>query len=119
MSQHIRKGKYGENIACKYLISQHYQILEKNWQYRKAELDIIAMDGNVLVIVEVKTRTTEYFGAPETAVTTKKMRLLTDAASAYMHEIDHQWEIRFDIISVVLEKEDKITHFKDAFFLRD
>lgn len=117
MSKNIELGKRGESIAIDHLIEKGYIILETNWRFSRAEIDIIARDGQVLVFVEVKTRSTDFFGAPEWAVTSKKKNLLIDAASAYMAAIHYEWEIRFDIISVVLRSQSvKLNHFEDAFF---
>lgn len=112
-------GAKGEEIAKKYLISIGHEILEKQWRYNKAEVDLISMIDGVLIFIEVKTRTSEYFGPPEEFVTAKKQRLMTAAASAYMQKIGHEWTIRFDIISIIIPSENKhsVHHFKDAFFL--
>ena len=117
MSKNNELGHQGERIAKDYLIKKGYQILETNWRFSRAEIDIIAMDGQVLVIVEVKTRSTAFFGEPELAVNQHKQQLISDAANAYMEQINHEWEVRFDIISILLQ-EDKysIKHFEDAFF---
>lgn len=110
-------GLYGEKLAKRHLTAQNYRLLESNWRYRRAEIDIIAMDGDILVFVEVKTRSTAIFGQPESFVSARKQKLYFDAASVYMESIGHDWEIRFDIISVVIaHPKDTITHFKDAFF---
>ncbi len=58
-------GRKGEDLAAEYLSSKGYRILERNWRWSRAEADIIAMDGEVLVFVEVKTRTSDYFGSPD------------------------------------------------------
>lgn len=117
MTDRINLGKHGESLAKTYLIDKNYRVLEINWRYRKAEIDLIAIDTNVLVFVEVKTRQTDIWGAPESAVTQQKERLLAGAASKYMELISHQWEIRFDIISIIFnENETRIEHFQDAFF---
>lgn len=111
-------GSLGESLAQKYLKSKGYTILECNWRWRKAEIDIIAKIKDILVFVEVKTRSYNLYGPPETAVTQKKEQLLADAASVYMEEINHTWEIRFDIISITLDNphDPEIIHFEDAFF---
>ncbi len=118
MADHIILGQKGEALAVTFLAEKGYDILETNWRYKRAEVDIIAKDGNVLVFTEVKTRATDYFGAPEESITSKKKALLTDAASAYMELINHDWEIRFDYISVIYEDAGnfRLKHFKDAFF---
>jgi len=111
-------GIKGEEVAKRYLISLGYEILEEQWRYNKAEVDLICMSEGLLVFVEVKTRTSKYYGPPEEFVTAKKQKLLTAAASAYMQKIGHEWEIRFDIISIILTTDHEFEkhHFKDAFF---
>jgi len=118
MAQHIKTGKKGEVLALEYIKNKGYKILETNWRYRRSEVDIIAMDQKTLVFIEVKTRSSDYFGKPEIAVTNRKKKLLVDAGTAYMQEVDHTWEIRFDIIAIVLRSENdiEIQHFIDAFF---
>jgi len=118
MAKHNLLGEEGERLAASYLQQKGYSILETNWRYSRAEVDIIAMDGDVLVCVEVKSRSTEMWGSPETAVTAKKEKLLGDALSMYMEEIDHQWEVRFDVVAVVIinDRHHEIKHYKDAFF---
>lgn len=117
MPTHLELGIRGETLAEQYLKDKGYQILERNWRFSHAEIDIIAKDGGILVFVEVKTRSSDIFGEPEESVSPKKEALLKDAASVYMEQIDHHWEIRFDIISILIKGEgDSIEHFKDAFF---
>ena len=111
-------GNLGEEKATLFLQEIGYKILERNWRFRKAEIDIIAKDGEVLVFVEVKAKSYTYFGAPEESVSAYKENLIIDAAHQYMLKIGHDWEIRFDIISIVFDKNKNasITHYKDAFF---
>ena len=110
-------GIRGETIAVKYLEEKGFQILERNWRFSRAEIDIIARDGDVLVFVEVKTRSSDIFGEPEESVTPKKEALLKDAAAVYMQQVNHEWEIRFDIVSILIKGESyTIEHFRDAFF---
>lgn len=117
MSQHLKTGEKGEDLAKLFLLKKGYSILELNWRFSRAEVDIIAKDKDILVFVEVKTRSTAIFGDPALAVNAKKQQLLTDAASAYMDQIGHEWEIRFDIISVILRQDEyDLQHFQDAFF---
>ncbi len=117
MGKHNETGKKGEDIAYAYLIEKNIHILERNWRYKRAEIDIIGMDGKTLVFVEVKTRTDDILQRPENAVNTRKRTLMIKAAIAYMHHIKHDWVIRFDIVSVILRTEKpQIDHFKDAFF---
>jgi len=110
-------GILGEQIAKDYLISLHYKILEQNFRYSKSEIDLIAKDGEVLVFVEVKTRSYDYFGPPESFVSEYKEVLIHEAGSYYMETINHDWEFRFDIIAIILNKDGsyQLEHHKDAF----
>ncbi len=118
MSLQQDNGRWGENLAENYLIRQGFQILHRNWRYKRAEVDIIAMEGDILVFVEVKSRASDAFGRPEEMVDYKKKRLLYSAASAYMYRAGFEGELRFDIIAIIgqpgLLKE--ILHFRDAFY---
>lgn len=118
MARHNEIGKLGEAFAKTFLIDAKYQILETNWRFKRAEIDIIAKHEKTLVFVEVKTRSTVAFGEPATFVTQKKELLMFDAANAYMEKVNHEWEIRFDIISVLLDQHQSptIQHDQDAFF---
>ncbi len=118
MAQHNETGKTGEELAREYLESAGYPILAVNWRYRRAELDLIMMDGPILVFVEVKTRRTDAFGRPEEAVNRKKMKMMAAAAAAYMEAIGHEWEVRFDVVSILFRSRDdfELEHLKDAFF---
>jgi len=112
-------GQISEDLACKYLIQQNYKIIERNWRFKKAEIDIIAKHSNCLIFIEVKSRSYTAFGQPEEAIDAKKEAMLIDAAQRFMESINYDWEIRFDIISMILTKSmkiKKIDHFKDAFF---
>ena len=117
MAKHISLGKKGEQIAIAHLKQKSYQILETNWRYKKAEVDIIAMFENVVIFVEVKTRRSNFFGYPEESVSDAKKRLLSIAAEAYMYEKNLETDMRFDIIAITLNKQTKdIFHIEDAFF---
>lgn len=118
MAKQQKIGLLGEDTACHYLSDNGFKILERNWRFSKAEVDIIAMEGSVLVFVEVKAKSYTFFGAPEESISSHKENLIFDAANRYMAKIGHEWEIRFDIISIVFDKDLKpsIKHFKDAFF---
>jgi putative endonuclease len=118
MARQQKIGKLGEDVAVQLLADAGYLILERNWRFSKAEVDIIAKDRSTLVFIEVKSRSYTYFGEPEESVSAYKENLLVDAANRYMASVGHTWEIRFDVISVIFDKslQAKITHFKDAFF---
>jgi putative endonuclease len=117
MAEHNELGKLGEEMACAHLRKLGYKILDLNWHFGREEIDIIAMDGPMLVIVEVKTRASSYFGEPEFAVNRKKQRILVRAAEAYLQQKDLDVETRFDIISIVVTPEKKhLHHIDDAFY---
>lgn len=111
-------GRWGENIAAGFLIQSGLEILFRNWRYRRAEIDIIAREGSILVFVEVKTRSGQGFGSPEVSVDRRKQRLLVDAAMAFMRASGFESEVRFDIITIVGTPGSPydIRHFRDAFF---
>lgn len=116
MAKHNELGKLGEELAVQHLINMGYIILDRNWRNIHKEIDIIAMNGDVLVIVEVKTRQTDEFGNPDIAVNCKKQRLLIAAANAYVFKNKLDVETRFDIISIIFKDgEPVIEHIEDAF----
>jgi putative endonuclease len=117
MAEHNDLGRKGEEIAAGFLEKKGYQILEKNWRQWRNEIDIIAMDGKYLVIIEVKTRQSNYFGEPETAVTRDKQRALIRAANAYVRYKNINCEVRFDILSIlILKSSEQVHHIEDAFY---
>jgi len=118
MAQHNELGKIGEQLAAEYLSKKGYIILARNYFYDKAEIDIIAQkEKNSLVIVEVKTRNSDYFGDPQDFVKPSKIKLLVKAANEYVISNDLDVEVRFDIIAVIKNKTvEKIEHFKNAFY---
>lgn len=111
------KGNRGEEKAVEYLQSNGYTILERNWQIGHLEVDIIASNEDFLVIVEVKTRKSNTFGEPEEFVTLQKQRNLIRAASAYITKFGITKEVRFDIVSVILNEQqsEEVKHIPDAF----
>ena len=111
-------GKLGEDLAVEYLVNKGYQILERNWRSGHKEIDIIALDGNTLVAVEVKTRKSNTYGEPDIAVGLMKQKMLIWAADAYVRNKNLDVEVRFDIISIVITDTDKhIEHIEDAFIV--
>lgn len=117
MAEHNDLGKLGEELAVDFLQHNGYDILETNWTFQKAEIDIIAQKENTLAIVEVKTRSSLEFGLPQDFVKPKKIQLLVKAVNEYLISNDLDLEVRFDIISVYIEDNElKIEHLEDAFF---
>ncbi|MEE4197613.1 MAG: YraN family protein [Bacteroidales bacterium] len=116
MADHNELGKKGELVALKFLKSKQYVIRERNWRFRKNEVDLIAEKDNLLVVVEVKTRTSEYFENPKEAVTRKKQKYIIQATEAYIQEKDLDLEVRFDIVAVtIINGQISIEHIEDAF----
>ena len=117
MAEHTILGKEGEKLAVIFLLDNGYIILEKNYRYLKAEVDIIARKGDVVVVVEVKTRSTPDFGNPQDFVKPKQIQLLTKAIDHYIVVNDLDVEVRFDIIAIIKNKlGTKIEHLEDAFY---
>ncbi|MBT3871016.1 MAG: YraN family protein [Flavobacteriaceae bacterium] len=118
MAYHNELGKIGEKLAAEYLINKGYEILAQNFYFDKAEIDIIAKkDNNTLVVVEVKTRNSDFFGDPQVFVTPSKIKLLVKAANEYVISNDLDTEVRFDIIAVIKNKTiEKMEHFENAFY---
>lgn len=116
MAQHNRLGQRGEKYATEYLMSRGYVIREVNWVSGKFELDIVAYRDETIVVVEVKTRSSDDIAFPEEAVTTKKIRNIVRATDAYIRMNALDMEVRFDVISIVgKEPPYEIEHIEDAF----
>ena len=117
MAEHNDLGKLGEELAVEFLQKNGYTILETNWTFQKAEIDIIAKKANILAVVEVKTRSSIDFGLPQDFVKPKKIQLLVKAINEYVISNDLEVEVRFDIIAIYKnEKQFKIEHLTDAFY---
>ena len=117
MANHNQLGKKGEQLAVDFLIENGYDIVERNYRFNKAEVDIIAQKEDVLAIIEVKTRSTTNFGNPQDFVKPKQIKNLVKAVDEYVTVNNLEVDVRFDIIAIVKEeKEFKIEHLEDAFF---
>jgi len=111
-------GNEGEEIAAAYLESKGWIIIDRNYFFGKAEIDIVAYDQESIVFVEVKTRSSTFFGRPEEFVTNTKEENIRKAAEAWAYERKMETALfRFDIIAIVQKGNDapEITHFEDAF----
>ena len=117
MAKHNELGKKGEKLAQEMLSSKGYEIIDTNWRFDNDEIDIVAMDGGELVIVEVKTRSTSFFGNPEDAVDYNKEKFLIRATESYLEENKLDLETRFDIVAIVINNNETIIdHIEDAFY---
>ncbi len=116
MAQHNETGKQGEAEAARYLHEHGYQVLTTNYRHQHAEIDIIAQKGKLLIFVEVKTRTNVSFGNPEEFVNYTKAKLVMRTAEHYIFAHNWQHDVRFDIISVIINNNEiRIKHIEDAF----
>ena len=114
----LAAGRRGEDLAHRYLRTEGFIIVARNYRLAsgEAEADLIARDGEDLVIVEVKTRETAEYGPPERAVNQEKQRHLIRVAREYARKTGTPWEhVRFDVVSIVLGEEPEITLLRAAF----
>lgn len=117
MAKHLILGREGEDIAARYLEEHGYTVLDRNWRSGHKELDLIVTKDSVLVIVEVKTRTSTDYGDPWSFVDEKKIRRTVNAADAYIRYNRIDMDVRFDIVSISIEDGDfKVEHIEQAFF---
>lgn len=117
MAKHNDLGKLGEELAVEFLEKEGYEIVETNWIFQKAEVDIIAKKDNILAIIEVKTRSSLDFGMPQEFVKPKKIKLLVKAVNQYVILKNLDLNVRFDIIAIHLEEKSLvIEHLEDAFY---
>ena len=109
-------GEKGEEIAAAYLGKEGYKILERNWHYGHKEVDIIARQGEEIVIVEVKTREGDYFEEPWEAISTQKIRNIVEVAEAWLISREIDLETRFDVISIIFQDDVNydLKHFQGA-----
>ncbi|GAA4661450.1 YraN family protein [Gordonia humi] len=100
-------GRLGEDVAAEYIAGLGWTVLDRNWRTRYGELDLIAADGDTLVVVEVKTRASRTFDDPAAAVTPQKLRTMRRVTRQWLSEQDRFWPtIRFDIVSIRLDLAD-------------
>lgn len=117
MSDKIKRGNEGEQLAADFLIKKGFIVIERNYRYKHSEIDLIVQQGNWMIFVEVKTRSSSDFGYPEEFVDYKKKRKILEGAEHYIFETDWQGNVRYDIVSVRLkEGQTEIVHIEDAFY---
>lgn len=120
MAGHIEMGEAGEQLACQWLQVRGFTLLHRNWRHGRDELDLVMRQGDELVVVEVKTRASARHGDPEEAVDRRKQRKLVRAAEAYLEAFDLDLDLRFDIVSVVMDPNDpqrtEVFHIPEAFY---
>jgi putative endonuclease len=98
-------GKYGEDLAARHLVGAGFTIVTRNWRCEAGEIDIVARDGDTLVVAEVKTRTTTAFGSPAEAITARKADKLRELALTWLRDHPEGGRaVRFDLISIVIPR---------------
>ena len=116
MADHNDLGNEGEIMAQNFLVAKGYKLLHTNWTSGKLELDIVAQKDDLLVVVEVKTRSTDTFEHPKEAITLRKIKNIVNATHDYIFTFDWMGETRFDVISVIPDGQQfRIEHIEDAF----
>ncbi|MEC3906419.1 YraN family protein [Tamlana sp. 2201CG12-4] len=117
MAQHNELGKKGEQLAVDFLLKKGYDIIERNYRFDKAEVDVIAHHHDTLAIIEVKTRSTADFGNPQDFVKPKQIQRLVKAVDEYVISNNLDVEVRFDIIAIIKEGTNfNIEHLENAFY---
>jgi len=114
MATHNEFGKWGEEIACKFLENKGYRIVQRNYRHRKGEIDLICIDGETQVFVEVRTRNNEQFAETEESISRYKEELLIDTASHYLESKNIELDARFDVIIVIGKSNPEIRHYEGA-----
>ena len=116
MAKHNKLGKDGELIAFMVLQRDGFAILETNWRFQKAEIDIIAQKDGFLIFIEVKTRGSKKFGNPSDSIDKKKISLYKDAVEGYLEQYPSELEVRFDVVNIIIGKDEtEIEHIPNAF----
>lgn len=109
-------GRSGEDQAARHLSRLGYRILERNYRTVHGEIDLIALDGDTVAFVEVKTRTSDAYGAPELAVVPGKQRRMVKAALGYLKRMRlHQMACRFDVVAISGPGEGQVQIIRNAF----
>jgi putative endonuclease len=117
MSDKIKRGNEGEQLAADFLTKNGFEIVERNYRHKRSEIDLIIKRTNWLIFVEVKTRTSDAFGHPEEFVDRKKARKILEGAENYMYENNWQGNVRYDIVAVTIaDSVPHIVHIEDAFY---
>lgn len=113
MTYQRKIGDKGEQIAAEYLKERGFQLLEKNFITRYGELDLVTLEGDMIVFVEVKTRTSKAFGLPETSITPTKMERIENAALLWLQahpEASEDW--RVDVVAIIMGQQGEILDFQ-------
>lgn len=111
-------GANGENVAVAFLLQKGYNILQRNWQYKHWEIDIVASKNNKLHFIEVKTRSSKHYGNPEDSIGIKKMNAMKRAAEEYLLQYSNWIHVQFDVVAITINKEavEEIFLIEDVYF---
>ena len=118
MKKNIVKGKMGENLAIRVISSKGYKIIARNWRFGKyGEIDIIALDGNILVFIEVKARTSFNFGKPVEAVNKAKIEKMKILAEFFINNnTELKFEgLRFDVVGILIKEKPEVKYYNDVY----
>ncbi len=113
MTDKIEIGKEGEARAENFLKEKGYEVIAKNYRFKRSEIDLIVRQGNWLVFVEVKLRSSSMFGNPEQSVNEAKRKKVMEGAAQYLLDTNWQGNVRYDIVAI---HKKEIVHFEDAFY---
>jgi putative endonuclease len=119
LSPEAARGRRAEDLAHRYLRNAGFTVMARNYRPNEgeAEADIIARDGETVVFVEVKSRSSAEFGAPDRAIGNEKQKHIIRAARSYATRAGIAWsQVRFDTISIVFTNPPSLVHQQDAFF---
>ncbi|HCZ36700.1 MAG TPA: YraN family protein [Cytophagales bacterium] len=117
MNDKQQKGKDGEDLAAAFLQQAGYEILERNYRYKRSEIDLIVRKAGWLVFVEVKMRSSDAFGYPEEFVDYQKAKNIVFGAEQYTYEKKYDGNVRYDVIAISMKYgKPEIKHFEDAFY---
>nr|WP_297911324.1 YraN family protein [uncultured Allomuricauda sp.] len=117
MGQHNAFGQEGEQIALDFLIGKGYKIVQQNFRYDRAEIDILAQLDKILAVVEVKTRTSGFLEDLTQTITKKKIQRLVKAADYFINQNNLDLEVRFDLILIRKKGQHyDIEHLENAFY---
>ncbi|HCR55186.1 MAG TPA: YraN family protein [Cytophagales bacterium] len=115
MTDKIKRGNEGENLAAAFLVQKGYKIRARNYRYKRSEIDLIVEKDGWLIFVEVKIGSSVAFGYPEEFVDEKKAEKIMEGADHYLIEVDWNSNVRYDIISITLKNgTHEIVHLEDA-----
>jgi putative endonuclease len=113
MTDRIQKGKEGEATAEQFLMNKGFEIVARNYRFKRSEIDLIVRKKDWLVFVEVRMRSSSAFGYPEQTIGRNKRKKIMEGAAQYLEESKWEGNVRYDIVAI---QKNEVTHFEDAFY---